>query len=194
MNYVDDILNFEPSCEQEENDKKLIEALIKEYKDKLLYRECELFHLTSSGFTMNQNLDKTLMVYHNIYDSWSWIGGHADGENNLLAVALKEVQEETGVTIVNPLSEQPVSIDILTTSAHKKNGKHVSSHLHLNISYLIIADENESIRIKPDENSGVKWISVDEMEQYVTEPEMLIVYRKILERVKNEFLLYIEER
>ena len=39
------------------------------------------------------------MVYHNIYDSWSWLGGHADGETDLLAVALREVKEETGLDI-----------------------------------------------------------------------------------------------
>lgn len=185
MNYVDDIFNFKPSCEQEESDKKLIVSLIEEYKDNLLHRESELFHLTGSSFTMNKTLDKTLMVYHNIYNSWSWIGGHADGEGDLLSVAMREVQEETGAVTMKSFSDHPISIDILTTSGHVKKGKYVSSHLHLNISYLIIADEYEPIRIKPDENSGVKWISTDEIEQYVTEPEMLIVYKKILERVKQ---------
>ncbi len=184
MNYVEDILNFTPSCGQEENDKKLIVQLLKQYNDKLLYRESELFHLTSSGFTLNKTLDKTLMVYHNIYHSWSWIGGHADGDNDLLSVAMKEVKEETGVVTIEPLFTQPISLDILTTSGHIKNKKYVSSHLHLNISYLVLADENEPIRMKPDENSGVKWIEIEKMEQYVTEPEMLVVYKKILEKVK----------
>ena len=184
MNYVEDILNFKPFCVQEESDKEIIVDLLEKYKDNLLYRESRLFHLTASGFTINKTMDKTLMVYHNIYDSWAWIGGHADGESDLLSVAMREVQEETGVVTVNPLSTQPVSVDILTTSGHMKRGKYVSSHLHLNISYIIVADEEEAIRIKPDENSGVKWIPIDEMEQYVSEPEMLVVYKKILERVR----------
>lgn len=185
MHYVEDILSFSPSCIQEENDKKLILQLIKQYNNQLLYRESELFHLTSSGFTLNKTLDKILMVYHNIYDSWAWIGGHADGESDLLSVAMREVQEETGVITIQPLLKQPISIDILTTSGHIKNQKYVSSHLHLNISYVILADETESIRIKPDENSGVKWIEIEKMEQYVSEPEMLVVYRKVLEKVKT---------
>lgn len=184
MNYVEEILNFKPSCEQEENDKKLIQGLVKEYGDKLLYRESELFHITASSLTMNENLDKVLMVYHNIYNSWSWIGGHADGEDDLLSVAMREIQEESGVSIVKTAQDNAISLDILTTNAHRKKGKHVSSHLHLNVSYYIIADENEALRIKPDENSGVKWIPVDELDQYVSEPDMLIIYKKIWNKIK----------
>ena len=185
MNYVEDILNFKPFCVQEEKDKNIIVDLLKQYKDELLYRESKLFHITTSGFTMNETMDKTLMVYHNIYDSWAWIGGHADGEADLLSVAMREVQEETGVVTVNPLSLEPISIDILTTSGHIKRGEYVSSHLHLNVSYIVTADEKQQIRVKPDENSGVKWIPINEMEQYVSEPEMLVVYRKILKRVES---------
>lgn len=185
MNYAEDILNFKPSCEQEENDKRLIVNLIKEYGEQLLYRECELFHITSSSLTMNKNLDKILMVHHNIYHSWSWIGGHADGEWNLLSVAMREIQEESGVLTVKPIVEAPISIDILTTNAHRKRGKYISSHLHLNVSYFILAEEGEPLRIKPDENSGVKWIPVDELEGYVTEPDMMTVYKKIIARMKK---------
>ena len=186
MNYAEEIINFKPSCEQEENDKKLIVGLVKEHGDKLLYRESELFHITSSSLTMNKTLDKVLMVHHNIYNSWSWIGGHADGETDLLSVAMREIQEETGVSNVRPAQENAISLDILTTNAHKKKGKHVSSHLHLNVSYYIIADEKEGLRIKPDENSGVKWIPVDELEQYVTEPDMMLIYKKILNKISNK--------
>ena len=185
MNYVEEIINFKPSCKQEENDKKLMLELINKYGDEILYRESELFHITSSSFTMNKTLDKVLMVHHNIYNSWSWIGGHADGEENLLSVALREIQEESGVSKMKAERDKAISLDILTTNGHIKRGKYVSSHLHLNISYYIIADEDEELHIKPDENSGVKWIPVDELEVYVTEPDMLVIYKKILHKIKE---------
>lgn len=185
MNYAEEIINFKPSCEQEENDKKLMVELINKYGDEILYRESELFHITSSSFTMNKTLDKVLMVHHNIYNSWSWIGGHADGEENLLSVALREIQEESGVSKMKAERDKAISLDILTTNGHIKRGKYVSSHLHLNISYYIIADEDEELHIKPDENSGVKWIPVDELEVYVTEPDMLVIYKKILHKIKE---------
>ena len=185
MNYAEEIINFKPSCEQEENDKKLMVELINKYGDEILYRESELFHITSSSFTMNKTLDKVLMVHHNIYNSWSWIGGHADGEENLLSVSLREIQEESGVSKMKAERDKAISLDILTTNGHIKRGKYVSSHLHLNISYYIIADEDEELHIKPDENSGVKWIPVDELEVYVTEPDMLVIYKKILHKIKE---------
>lgn len=185
MNYVEEIINFKPSCKQEENDKKLMLELINKYGDEILYRESELFHITSSSFTMNKTLDKVLMVHHNIYNSWSWIGGHADGEENLLSVSLREIQEESGVSKMKAERDKAISLDILTTNGHIKRGKYVSSHLHLNISYYIIADEDEELHIKPDENSGVKWIPVDELEVYVTEPDMLVIYKKILHKIKE---------
>ena len=185
MNYVEEIINFKPSCKQEENDKKLMLELINKYGDEILYRESELFHITSSSFTMNKTLDKVLMVHHNIYNSWSWIGGHADGEENLLSVSLRGIQEESGVSKMKAERDKAISLDILTTNGHIKRGKYVSSHLHLNISYYIIADEDEELHIKPDENSGVKWIPVDELEVYVTEPDMLVIYKKILHKIKE---------
>ena len=102
------------------------------------------------------------MVYHNIYNSWSWLGGHADGETDLLAVALREVKEEAGISHVCPVSEEIFSLESLTVDGHVKKGKYVSSHLHLNVTYLLEADFEEAVSIKADENSGVAWFSPEE--------------------------------
>lgn len=185
MNYIEHIEKFQPSREQEETDKRIILELIKQYEKKLLTRECEIAHITSTGFTMNEELNKVLMVYHNIYNSWAWTGGHADGETDLLAVAIREVQEETGLLHIKPYTEDIFSIDMLTTRGHKKNGFYVAPHLHLNITYLTIANEKENLRIKPDENSGVKWIDKTKIDSFVSEEEMFSVYHKILEKVEH---------
>lgn len=185
MNYIKSIEMFKPSCEQEGTDKRIILDLIKQYKNKILTRECEIAHITSTGFTMNEELNKVLMVYHNIYNSWAWTGGHADGETDLLGVAIREVQEETGLIHISPYKEDILSIDILTTKAHMKNGIYVAAHLHLNITYLTIANENERLHIKPDENSGVKWINSSEIDSFVSEEEMFSVYHKILKKVDH---------
>ena len=99
------------------------------------------------------------MAYHRLYDSWAWLGGHADGETDLLAVALREVQEEAGVTHVRPVSQEIFSVESLTVDGHVKRGQYVSSHLHLNVTYLLEADPSAAIRPKPDENSRVGWFS-----------------------------------
>ena len=135
---------------------------------------------------VNKDRSKVLMVYHNIYNSWSWLGGHADGETDLLSVAIREVKEEAGIAHVRPVSENIFSLESLTVDGHVKKGKYISSHLHLNITYLLEADSEEDVRIKADENSGVAWFAPEEALQKSTEPWFVErVYGKLIEKVKR---------
>ena len=176
-----DIENFEPIDDQERSDKKIILDYIKKNNNVLL-RENEIAHITSSGFIMNKDLDKVLMAYHNIYKSWSWTGGHADGDSDLLNVAIKEAKEETGINDAIPLTSKIISVDILPVPSHYKKGKYVSCHLHLSIAYLLIVDENQSLKVKEDENSAVKWLNVRDLDDLVSEEDMLVVYHKIIKK------------
>lgn len=92
---INQIERYQPFNEQEEADKFLILQWIRE-NDNAFLRENTVAHMTASAWVVNKDRSKVLMVYHNIYDSWSWLGGHADGETDLLAVALREVKEEAG--------------------------------------------------------------------------------------------------
>lgn len=134
---------------------------------------------------INKTKDKVLMIHHNIYNSWSWTGGHADGETDLLGIALKEAREETGVKNLYPVTEDIISLDILTVFGHMKRGAYIAPHLHLSVAYLVQADENEQLIIKPDENSGVRWIPIDEIGSYSNEAHMLKVYEKIVDKIKE---------
>lgn len=180
---IEIIENFQPLCEQEKKDKELMLLAVKKQGESILTRKSELFHITVSGFTVNKERTKTLMVFHNIYNSWSWIGGHADGEDDFLEVALREAKEETGIEHIYPAEADMISLDILTTKGHWKNGNYVAPHLHLNLTYLLIGDEKDAIRRKEDENKAVGWILIEEVEKKVTEPEMNLVYQKILDRI-----------
>ena len=124
MDYIQAIKNFEPMNEQEQNDKKLILNFIEKNVD-VLYRDNEYAHMTSSGLIFNEKLDKILMVHHNIYDTWSWTGGHADGEADLLKVAIKEAKEETSIENIGVLDENTIAIDILPVVQHVKRGKFI---------------------------------------------------------------------
>lgn len=183
--YIDDIKNYIPKNEPEAQDKKVMLAYIQRYKDNVLTRTNEIAHVCVSGFILNKRLDKVLMIYHNLYNSWGWTGGHADGECDLLAVAIKEAREETGVQNFTPLSIAPQSLDILPVWSHYKEGQPISAHLHLNVTYLLIADESEQLTIKEDENSAVGWIPVNEINTYCTEPLMIPIYEKLIIAAKN---------
>ena len=142
--------------------------------------------MTASAWTVNKARDKALMVYHNIYQSWSWLGGHADGEADLLAVALREVREESGVRTLRPVTEEIFSLEVLTVDGHWKRGQYVSSHLHLNLTYLLEADEAEALTVLEAENSAVRWFPLEEAVQASSEPWFQTnIYPKLNEKLRQ---------
>lgn len=179
---IEQIEKYTPYNEQEAKDKILILDWIRN-NENAFSRENTVAHMTASAWVVNKDRSKVLMVYHNIYNSWSWLGGHADGETDLLSVAIREVKEEAGITNVHPVSEEIFSLESLTVDGHVKKGKYVSSHLHFNITYLLEADSEEAVSIKADENSGVAWFSPEEALKKSTEPWFVEhVYTKLLEK------------
>ena len=182
---MNQIENYIPYNEQEEKDKALILEWIRQ-NENAFSRENKVAHMTASAWVVNPERSKVLMVYHNIYDSWSWLGGHADGETDLLSVALREVKEEAGISKVRPVSEDIFSLESLTVDGHVKKGTYVSSHLHLNVTYLLEADPEETLSVKADENSGVAWFSPEEALARSTEPWFVErVYTKLLKKMKE---------
>ena len=184
MSWVDSIKEFVPFNEQEKKDKEAILKYICMFDD-ILKRENEVIHITSSGFVTNRNRDKVLMVHHNIFNSWSLTGGHADGNKDLISVAMSEITEETGVKEIFPITDKIISLDILPVLGHIRKGEYITSHLHISVTYLFQADENEKVTIQPDENSAVRWIPFSEVDTFSNEPHMKIVYNKIISKIKD---------
>lgn len=175
---------YVPYNEQEIKDKETMLKYIDTFSD-VLTRNNDMCHFTCSAFILNKTKDKMLMIHHNIYNSWAWVGGHADGEGDFLEVTLREIAEETGIKDAKPLSNDIFVIDILPVKGHVKHGKYVSAHVHLSVAYLVEADENEPLSIKEDENSGVKWIPVDKIVESSSEPQMQVVYQKAIDKLIN---------
>ena len=180
MCLLEQLERYEPYNEQEARDRALLLRALREEAD-VFTRENDRMHMTASAWVTNEAHDGVLMAYHNIYDSWAWLGGHADGEEDLLAVALREANEESGIRAV-PVSRDIFSLEILHVAPHVKRGKFVCAHLHLNATYLLEADDQAPIRCKPDENSAVRWLDTAEVLSAVSEPAMLPVYRKLMEK------------
>lgn len=184
MDWIYDIKNFIPTSDQEESDKKTILYYLENFNN-LLFRENPIAHVTSSAFVINSSRDKTLMIHHNIYNSWSFTGGHADGNSNLKDVAFKELKEESGIDDARFLSKNIISLDLLPVHGHIKKGKYISPHIHISITYLLEADELLPLSIKEDENSNVAWLNIKNLDKYTSkEPHMQVVFKKILERIR----------
>ena len=176
--------SYRPFNEQEERDVSLILWCLNE-SESIFTRENTLAHMTASAWVLNPAHDRVLMAYHNIYRSWSWLGGHADGDTDLLRVAIREVREESGVRAVRPLYDAPFSVESLTVDGHTKRGRYVSSHIHLNVTYLLEADDSGHTAAKPDENSAVGWFAPPDAIAASTEPWFREnIYAKLNEKMK----------
>ena len=177
---------YVPLCEQEATDKQLILSFMERNPD-CLERTNLAAHFSASGWIVNKTRDKVLLCYHKVYDSWSWTGGHADGESDLEAVAVREANEETGVHAVSVFPGKIFSLETLYVMGHEKRGVYVPCHLHLNLTYLLEADDDEMLVVNQEENSGVRWFSIEDALSKPTKPWMVErVYRKLIERVKAQ--------
>lgn len=147
--------------------------------DDALERTNLIAHVTASSWIVNKDFTRVLMCYHRIYDSWSWTGGHADGEANLGLVALKEAVEETGINDFAFLTPDFYDVEVIPVPSHYKRGIAVGNHLHLNATYLLMASESAGLVIREDENSGLAWIDADKLDDFVTEKDMLPLYTRL---------------
>ena len=160
MNLRKKIEEFIPFNEQEEKDKIQFLEFIDSFDDTLT-RDNIFGHFTASAFVVNKERNKMVVVYHIINDGWIYPGGHADGEEDLLKVAVREVKEETGLK-VKVLDDNIYAIESAPVKGHIKRGKYVSAHLHLDVIFIMEADDKIPLKYKEDESKGVKWISFSE--------------------------------
>ena len=106
-----------PFNEQEEKDQRQIVRLLDSNPD-LLTRENTFAHITVSAWIVNPDRTKVLMAYHNIYQSWAWLGGHADGNPDIREVIRKEIEEESSLTDICFLTDDIFSLESLRSEEH----------------------------------------------------------------------------
>ena len=184
MKILSQLKRFRPWNQQEARDAaELIRRL--EDGETLFDRENTSAHLTASAWVTTPDRSRVLMAYHNLYKSWAWLGGHADGECDLRAVARREAEEESGIAGLRELGDI-LSLETLAVAGHEKHGVYVPSHLHLNVTFLLEADPAAPLRCKPDENSQVAWFTPEEAVAASTEPWLQErVYRKLNEKLRK---------
>ena len=172
--------------EEEEIEKQAFLQFINNFTEEDLGLRSNLIgHLTSSAWVINKSRNSAVMAHHNIYKSWSWLGGHADGDRDLLYVAKKEVTEESGLSKILALQETPIDIAVINTTPHIKNNKFVPAHLHFNVTYLFEVDEKDLLIHQPEENSGVKWIKNEDILKEPMENFMKPIYRRIMKKAES---------
>ena len=191
MNLLEWAQNYWPYDEEEGADKEAFIQFLEQRKKaslSLYKRENLVGHITVSCWIVNQKRTCVLMGFHNLYKHWGWLGGHADGNEDLIAVARKEISEECGLKDAKLLCDEPIDFCILGVGAHYKNSRQVPAHLHFNFTYLFEADENLLIRPKTDENKAVSWIDNRRVIAVSNEEATAPVYARIMEKIKERSL------
>lgn len=130
-------------------------------------------HITASAFVFDPKKHKTLLIHHKKLNKWLQPGGHCDGEEDTLAVALKEVFEETGLQIEN-IGQEIFDLDIHTIPESKE----VPEHEHFDVRYLLLADSKIPL-VQNHETNQLKWIDLSEMEKYTTEESLMRMKNKL---------------
>ena len=183
MSLRKEIEDFLPFDEQEEKDKEQILKYIDSFDD-VLTRDNTIGHFSSSAFVVNKERTKMLVVYHNIYDAWIYPGGHVDGEKNLLSVAVREVEEETGLKI-SPLNNSIFAVQTLPVKDHIKRGKPISAHTHLDVVYVMEANDKLPLVYREDESKGVKWIPFENASDETMCDFIRPVHKKLIKKLES---------
>ena len=181
MPLKEQIESYVPYDEQEEKDKEQMLEFINKYDD-VLTRNNIFGHFSASAFVVNKDRTKMVVVYHIINEGWIYPGGHADGEEDLLSVAVREVEEETGLK-VKVLDNNIYSIQSAPVKGHVKRGKYVSAHIHFDALYIMEADDIVPLVYKEDESKGVKWIPFEEADNETMCDFIRPIHKKLIKKL-----------
>jgi 8-oxo-dGTP pyrophosphatase MutT (NUDIX family) len=113
-------------------------------------------HVTASAWLLNNHESRALLMHHSKLDKWFQLGGHCDGNPDVLAVAIKEAQEESGIENIEPISNEIFDIDIHLIPENPKE----KAHYHYDVRFLLKVTSNEQI-VQNNESKELRWIRKD---------------------------------
>jgi 8-oxo-dGTP pyrophosphatase MutT (NUDIX family) len=135
-------------------------------------RSHQFGHLTGSAWIVTADRTKALLLHHRKLNRWMQPGGHADGELDLLAVALREAREESGLSSIEPVSGEVFDVDIHEIPPFKG----IPAHYHFDVRFLLVGDDTEKPS-RNEESNEVKWIELSAIREYTDEESVLRMAR-----------------
>ena len=141
-------------------------------------RSLEIGHLTGSAWISNADNSAVFLTHHRKLDKWLQPGGHADGDSDMLAVALKEADEETGLNPIKPVSTAILDLDIHPIPARKSDPE----HLHFDVRFAL-RHTGDGSYIVSEESHDLAWVPLGNLKSYTDEISILRMKRKFTEMV-----------
>ncbi|MES2691927.1 MAG: NUDIX hydrolase [Verrucomicrobiota bacterium] len=145
-----------------------------------LLRSCVPGHLTGSAWVVSPDRTQTLLTHHLKLDKWLQLGGHADGDGNLLAVALREAGEESGLANVRAVTPEIFDVDRHWIPARKTD----PGHYHYDLRFLIEADPHEPLAIS-SESKDLAWVEIERVTALNPEESMARMVRKTVSAMQR---------
>lgn len=130
-------------------------------------------HITGSAWIVDDSGTNVLLTHHRKLDAWLQLGGHADGDPDVLAVALKEAEEESGLVGFEPLIDGIFDLDIHRIPARKE----VPEHLHYDVRY-VLRPTGSTTYIVSEESHDLRWVPLDEVASLTEDESMLRMVEK----------------
>lgn len=163
---------YQPTHEEKAFKEKM-KAFVDVFED-CFERSLDCGHFTASAMLLNKNRSKALLLHHAKLNIWVQPGGHADGDSNLLLVAIKEAQEESGILGIIPVSEEIFDIDIHQIPA---NAQH-QAHDHFDVRFLLQVNSDEEF-IKNEESKELLWVDQSTVKNFTKERSVLRLFEKV---------------
>ena len=147
---------YSPVAPEEVQFKSDMIEFINKFED-CFERSLEIGHITASAWLLSKDRSQALLMHHAKLNRWFQLGGHCDGDTDVLAVALKEAQEESGIEGIVPVSHKIFDIDIHLIPENSRE----KAHYHYDVRFLLAVNSNEQI-IQNRESKELRWISKDD--------------------------------
>lgn len=153
---LDEVRHTVRSCGPDAERERIL-AFLDEHPD-ALDRSCAAGHLTGSALVVDPGRDAALLMHHRKLRRWLQMGGHADGESDLAAVALREAAEESGIHGLSLAGDgRAVDLDV-----HEVRPPDEMPHVHLDIRYVALAPAG-SVASGNMESRAMRWVALDEL-------------------------------
>ncbi len=132
-------------------------------------------HITGSAWVVNVDGSEILITHHRKLDRWLQLGGHADGDGDVLRVAMTEAEEESGLVDFTHIGQGIFDIDIHPIPERKGEPE----HLHYDVRYVLRANGSTEYVVS-DESHDLRWVKPEEVQTLTTEPSMMRMVEKWL--------------
>lgn len=156
-----------------------IRALVAGHAD-CFERSCLPGHVTGSAWILSHDGGSTLLVHHRKLNRWLQPGGHADGEADVAAVALREAIEESGIAGLKLLDADPFDVDVHTIPARPAKGDRPAEpeHQHHDLRFLVVSPEGAQPTVSA-ESHDVRWVPIQSLQDFTEEESVLRLARKV---------------